>query len=524
MRKLNHIIRNTALSILAAMLSVSCLLEKEGPSAKMQGVMIEMSVSAPGMTKAVTEGSTDIEKVINTLRVYAFYGDRLAGYASRKTTSVDESFFMDLELPASGMHEVDFYLIANEAEMALENGVVQLSENMTRSQLDAVRFTGLVHRGALPMYCRKKVEVNVDAVRSQSNDVEGHEGHFVLADPVEFTLERSLAKLSVFAAKIEGAAMNPEILSVDLLAQGTREYSYLFNQSDAVLDAVHTRSNNRDILPSGKVTIARSVVKGSAGAMDPVNYTTVVDGVYMPEVREGLPSDDPAYRWNTFSGAAGDEDRAAVLYVTYSLGEGQDILPAYVYLPRIQRNHHIKICILINAEGQIIINYTVAEWEWDEDRMDNWFFYYPTHTYVWHAIPVNETDLHTHPASAATMSASTPFKGYFQMTDPVSDVWTPTLEGLNASYCDVRVFNDRTGDEVFDSSSPVPLEVSEDWYRIEVYPRAGYMSVGDKVNLAITYTPGGMMESEYLLINGSDGDYFWPESTSENYITITMVN
>ena len=29
---------------------------------------------------------------------------------------------------------------------------------------------------------------------------------------------------------------------------------------------------------------------------------------------------------------------------------------------------------------------------------------------------------------------------------------------------------------------------------------------------------------EYLLINGSDGDYFWPESTSENYITITMVN
>ena len=133
MRKLNHIIRNTALCILAAMLSVSCLLEKEGPSAKMQGVMIEMSVSAPGMTKAVTEGSTDIEKVINTLRVYAFYGDRLAGYASRNTTSIDESFFMDLELPASGMHEVDFYLIANEAEMALENGVVQLSENMPRS-------------------------------------------------------------------------------------------------------------------------------------------------------------------------------------------------------------------------------------------------------------------------------------------------------------------------------------------------------------------------------------------------------
>jgi hypothetical protein len=44
------------------------------------------------------------------------------------------------------------------------------------------------------------------------------------------------------------------------------------------------------------------------------------------------------------------------------------------------------------------------------------------------------------------------------------------------------------------------------------------------VNLAITYTPGGLTESEYMLINGSYPNYLWDGSTSENYVTITMVN
>ena len=525
MHTFKKIIRNTALCIFASMLSVSCMLEKEGPSVRMQGVMIEMSVSAPGMTKVTYEDPTAVEKVINSLRVYAFCGDRLAGYTFRSATGLGEPFFMDLELPATGIHDVDFYLIANEAEMSLENGVVQLSEDMTRNQLENVRFTGLEHRTSIPMYCKEQgVSVNVEAVTPESNTAAGHKGHLVLADPVKFTLERSLAKLSVYAAKADGASGNPEILSVDLLAKGTREYSYLFEQQDAVLDGVRHRENNRAFITSGKVVVTKSVVKGSAAAADPANYTTVVDGVYMPEVREGVEYDDPAYRWNMFTGPSADEVRAAVLYVRYSLGEGQDIRPAYIYLPRVERNHHMKICILINSEGQIMINYDVADWDWDEDKMQDWFFYYPTHTYVWNTIPENEDDLHEKPASSAVMSASVPFKGYFQMSYPTSDVWTPTLEGIHAPHCAVKVFNNVTGDQVFDSDSPSPLPVSDDWFRIEVHPRAGYMSSGEKVNLAITYTPGGLTESEYLLINGSHEDYFWPESTSENYITITMVN
>ena len=147
MRKNINILLNTALCLLMAAASVSCLMEKESPAVQKQSVMVEMNVTVGAMTKASYEDPTSAEKVINVLRVYAFYGDRLAGHATRKATSLGEPFYMDLELPATGTHDVDFYLIANEDEMSYENGTVQLSENMTKAQLEKIRFTGLALLG-----------------------------------------------------------------------------------------------------------------------------------------------------------------------------------------------------------------------------------------------------------------------------------------------------------------------------------------------------------------------------------------
>lgn len=521
MLNINNIMKNAVLFLLVAMLPSGCMLEKDGPSTKMQDVMIMVNVDLNGMTKAEYEDPTDVEKVINSLRIYAFQAERLAGYTERQAVALNEPFLMDLELPETGIHNVDFFLIANEAEMAYENGLVQISENMTRSQLESLKFTGLADRKALPMYCmHMKESIDVTKVKEEANTENGHEGHFVLDHSVKFILERSLAKLSVYAAKVEGASSNPHIFGVDLLAQGTREYSYLFPQSDATLDAVPCRANNR-ALSSSDVEVTRSVIKGSAEASDTDNYTEVVSPVYMPEVREGVEYDSPSYKWNSFSGDPADAARAAVLHVEYSVAN--ELRNAYVYLPKVERNHHIKVCILINAEGQIIVNYMVADWDWDQDKMQNWFFDYPTHSYIWHKIPQSEEELHTKPAEPATMSETKRFTGYFQMTYPTSDTWTPTLEGLNASNCDLWVYN-HLGEPVFTPSSPSSLPVSDDWYRIEVLPKPGYMEAGDMVNLAITYTPGGLTESEYLLINGAHNDYFWKGSTDANYITITMVN
>lgn len=514
MRKNNNII-NTAVAVIAvAVLAVGCISEKYEHGG-LRNVIIQLDVATDELL--TRSELAESEQTVGTLRIYAFRGEKLCGFY-HQSDAYAGPILMDLELP-DGESEVDFYLIANEEEMGYHNDVVVFTEDMTREQLENVRFTSLIHRNSLPMYCVQKEIIDVSAYTVDANVPEGHQSHLKLVQQVNFILSRSLAKLSVYAAKASGAAADPQILSVSLLSGGTREYSYLFPQDEQVLDAIPSQSNDRQFL-SSDVTVTKELQSGSSESADPDNYTPVTTDLYLPEVSSGYRTDEAAYSWETPSG---DAD-AAVLRVEYSLGEGQELRNRYVYLPRIERNQHIKVCMLINAAGQLMVNYLVADWDWDEDKMLDWFFDYPTHTYIWHMVPEIEPDLHKKPESPAVMSETKPFVGYFQMTYPDSDRWTPTLEGLHASNCSIKVFNEETGDEVFSSDSPVPLEVSEDWHRIEVYPEYGQMNEGDSVNLAITYTPSGFTESEYLLINGSHPDYFWPGSTSENYITITMVN
>ena len=510
MRKVNNILLNTVLCILAAATSVSCLLEKEGPSADRQSVMIELSVSAGDLTKATP---TDAEKTINSLKVYAFSGDRLAGYASRQATALNEPFYMDLELPATGIHNVEFYLVANEASMSFENNPVSLTENMTKAQLQAIRFSNLTAGSILPMYCVQTEAINVDAVSENANTEAGHEGHFILTQKVKFDLTRSLAKLSVYAAKVSGASSDPQIRSVKHLAAGTRQYGYLFEQEEDVINAVPAGTNDR-VLLSSAVTVTNEIAKGSAAVDDPANYNEVLTGAYLNEITYGSDS------WNI----ASDNVGAAVLHIEYTLGEGQELKNAYVYLPAIVRNTHYKVCILINAEGQIIINYVVADWE--DNEMPDLRFDYPSHSYLLENVPVEGSAVPSQASKAAQMSETQPFVGYFQLTYPENDNWTPTLLGLNASSCTVRVY-DYTG-QIEVPRSQWPIAASEDWYRIEVSPNAGHMQAGDEVKLAISYTATGFETIEYMMINGTDQSFYWPYPTAEaqdtDYVIITMVN
>lgn len=510
MQKNNQILFNAAILFLAAVLSVGCVLEKEDMSADRQSVMIELSVSAGDITKSTP---TPNEEKINMLRVYAFYGSRLAGTALRYETALNTPFYMDLELPESGIHDVDFYLIANESEMAEENTSIVLSENMTREQIESIKYTGLMTKNVLPMYCKQTESINVDDILPTPNTESEHNGHFVLAQTVAFDLTRSLAKLSIYAAAVDGTTSDPQILSTKILAKGTRLYSYLFPQTDAVLNEVVSRTNDRLLFSTPK-TVTAKIAKGSPDIAYPENYDLVMTDEYLPEVTYGSSS------WNVSSG----NDRETVLHIEYNLGAGKELKNAYVYLPPVIRNTHMKVCILINSEGQIIINYTVADWI--DNDMTDYSFDYPTHTYLKDFIPVTEEEMVMKPASPATMSEIVPFKGYFQMTNPSNDTWTPTLLGLNASECTIRVFEEPSNTEVMFSTWPI--DVSEKWYRIEVAPKAGYMSLGEEVMLAISYKATGLDKIDYLLINGVNMEYFWPYTGSSdqdaNYVIITMVN
>ena len=494
MQKFINIITKAALAVYVTLLATSCIMDKEEMPESLHRVVVQMSVSVDEMTKAETEASTSAEKVINTLRVYAFYGERLAGYAHRGATALNEPFYMDLELPLEGSYDVDFYLIANEAAMAYEEGIVSLSETMTRSQLESIKYTGL-KGSSLPMYCQMTKSVEEDG------------------GEINFILGRSLAKLSVYAAAAQDSDANPQILTVDLLAGGTRLYSYLFEQSDAELNAVESRLNDRNFLNSA-VGITKRVEKGSAAAVNPSNYTAVIEGVYLPEVTYGVS--DPN-KWAVSSG----NDRAAVLFVEYVLAAGEAIRHSYVYLPPIERNNHYKICILINSEGGITINYHVADWETAE--VVNRVIDYPTHSYLRESIPTTEEESSAKPTKQATMSSSQPFTGFFQMLYPEGDSWMPVLKGDNKEKCTVVVYDMTTNQPI---NGYIPA-ADNNWYRVEVTP-TDLMQVGDEVQLEIAYSATGAEIIDYLMINGSFNEYYWPYDGAsvqdDNYVIITMVN
>ena len=196
MQNITNILKKTALAIIAAAISSGCIFEKYEVSG-LQNVMIQLNVSTDVETKATQAPSSD-EMNINTLRIYAFRGDKLCGHYYQSSAYAGP-VLMDLELP-DGESDVDFYLIANEAEMAYENGQVSLTGKMSRQQLEDVKFTALVHSQALPMYCKRTEIIDASDFTAHSAAQSGHEAQLKLNQQVDFILTRSLAKLSVVCA------------------------------------------------------------------------------------------------------------------------------------------------------------------------------------------------------------------------------------------------------------------------------------------------------------------------------------
>ena len=126
------------------------------------------------------------------------------------------------------------------------------------------------------------------------------------------------------------------------------------------------------------------------------------------------------------------------------------------------------------------------------------------------------------------MSEAQPFEGYFQLTYPTNDAWTPTLMGPQAGNCEVKVYQI---DGLVQNEVPEgqwPINASDKWYKIKVTPDPMKVEPGEEVKLAITYKAAGFETIEYMLINGSYQEYYWPYNGASqqdaNYVIITMVN
>ena len=112
MQKTIDIMKKAALAVCAAVLATGCIFEKEAMPKDLQSVTVQLNVSTDIMTRA-QEDPTAAESALNSVRIYAFHGNRLAGHFLRQTAS-DDPIFMDLRMPETGVYNVDFYVIANE--------------------------------------------------------------------------------------------------------------------------------------------------------------------------------------------------------------------------------------------------------------------------------------------------------------------------------------------------------------------------------------------------------------------------
>lgn len=508
MQKIYNIINKAALAIIAAVLATGCIFEKDTMPRDLQSVMIQLNISSGSEMTKTTEAPTDAELEINTLRIYAFLGDKLCGY-HYQTSSYAGPVIMDLKLP-DGISEVDFYIIANETGMHLTDDSPVLGESTSLSQLKNIKFSALEAEGGLPMYQIQRESIDVSKIQG-ANTVSGHNGHFILDHHVNVKLVRPIAKLSVYAAKSDSSSPDIKINEVSMLAKGTRQYNYLLEQEASVLETIPSRLNDRDLLEPEYVMVSSAYTDKN----DVSQYDQVGRQVYLSEVTYGSSS------WDI---NAGDDVRSVVLHIEYSEGTGSEVRHGYVYMPQIQRNTHYKVLCTFSSEGRINITYVVAEWKEAQMWDGGLTFDHPTHSFL---MPSCTDD--APPTGEATMTynvdGSGAFEAYFQMQYPDHQKWTPTLiDGSQSDYT-IEVWDYQQTNKITDPDNYVSSEGT--WYLIKVIPTNPENS-GVSVRFAITYKPSWSVEAaEFLMINGSQSSLFWPYNGNQytndpNYVIITQ--
>ena len=509
MQKIYDIMTKAVLAVFSMLVAVSCLLEKEQMPDPLQSVMVQLNVTASQMTKAVTEDVTEAEGKINTLRIFAFDGNRLAGQFFQAQASADP-IFMDLLIPATGSVNLDFYVIANEQAMRPRTGSPAVSASMTRGQLAEITFDA-VHNIAtygLPMSAVVNKTIDAASVTSVLNTAAGHQEHMILTDKVEVHLSKPLAKISLYAAKKEQSS-TLIINDVTMLAGGTRQYAYLYKQTDASkVEAIPSRANDRNLF-SGSLAV-QSFFTSPADKEDETRYEQVFSDAYLPEV----PFD-------------GGDLRSVVLNIAHSGGYGSSTSNSLVEMPKIERDVHYKLYCSFSANGKITVDFVVADWEDATMWPGGLTFDHPTHSFL---LPSASSTHHSEtPAQMSYVEGneSGAFVGFFQMPYPANQRWTPTIFDGIADDCRVEVWTVDGKDQLTDSQ----LWISGDqWYMIKVVPESA-AAAGGKVKLAITYKPIWSDQAEFLMINGSQSDLVWPyTNTGEadifkadpNYVVITQ--
>ena len=528
MQNISKIITRSTLAILAAVLVVGCGYEKHGPSMDAEGVVVQLSVSADDMqTKAMDESA------IKTVRIFAFdQNGELVGHIYKEDPQAGEKFHMVLTaFGTQGSILVDFYAIANEKAMYYGGSSVSLSEVTTKEELTGQVYNSLVESyEAMPLY--GMLEDKQLVLTGGYHITDDHAA--LVAEPVSITLSRSLAKIGVYAAALEGATKNPVIHGITLTAPGRRDISYLFPAADAA--SLKARDANVasvnadrvfDLIADGKDQLSNSgtVAKRLAEQLTSTDinvtdhYTEILSPFYLAEVPYGSTA------WDS---PADLSERPVVLVIKYSFGEGTLEKYATVNMPVIERNTFYQVRCLIKVDGQMLVNISVNPWTEGED----WdiVFDFPTHIapllasssfnslteeYPAHVFGTEATMYHTgtdqNPEEGGAFSVD------FNISYPIGGLWTPTLSGASNDDYEIRLYERGSSEKLADNTVTVTDANKDKWYTIKVVPKKSTL-VGRKATLSISYTNLYLgAEYAYLLqINGGEESHLaWIEKNPQ---------
>lgn len=497
---------STLLLMVAALLSTSC--EKNGDSkGEDRNVLMLMKVGERDVV--------DYESQIHSLRCWAFVGDNLAGYYENSDVTVTPlDFLVDMKMYSSSQQNVQIYALANEAAMG--DLSTSLKKDMTRKQLDGLTFMSVrdTDQYGVPMFYKGEVSINVEDVATDNltaDDTEAvnkdeHIGHTLIRQKVGIELRRCVAKLELYVAKQQGDESALKILEAKVLEAGTKTRQYCMPQTDAVIASVPSSGHDIALVLTSEAGNVKTFEGLAENRRDPAYFTEVAEPHYMFENSFGSDS------WEIQA-----DEKGTALSITYQFNEEVPVTRT-VYLPAIGRNNIHRVLCIINNEGQIILNYNIADWTDVDWNME---FDFPTYSNPAVPHPHIEGQTAPYPQPTVYYNPVNPEEGSFavefSLTAPVGQRFQPTLDRGTTAFT-VKVFQD--GREITDSDQWI---ASDKPYIIRVYAERPE-NVGEKCRLSITYFPEWLPEAQYLLINGRQNNLAYEGSSEPEHIDILQIS
>lgn len=546
MKKLNYILFWVA--CMALSLLTGCIKEESYTQSELS---MNVTVTRSGSTS--DQQGDQIEEVM----VWAFprpqtnvVTDDAAGW--RRQTYSDNTYTsvsVHLELPMCGDAGADYVLVAvinphkfgkvmyNNSELTLD-GKTKFTELINAKFENTASETPILNSveedkpgspAVMPISHWTTISVSKDDIHKAS----GHKTvnmavfravaktQFMIARTSEFDLKVTSLKLHNKKMPINGMLLSqlsqPQLESKDIAP------SWFGNNAPVTTQ----QSHDFQIATDGV-----SVSKTLAAASDNVADYTQVAGCTIAETLDAV-----TYLDNAKDVPADATDGGYYYEITYQIGNATP-QTRYVALPAIARNHDYQVRALVNGEGGLEVDYTVADWvdvEWAIDFS-----------------PANNTNLLSAPDvdAVATQSpkiiynanvdAGIPFKGYFRMSGPVGAMWKPTMYNALSTDYDIEVYevlNPNTSPITLSASPVITNGIAGDgddtfvkvtdankdkFYEVRVIAKSAARN-NMTFKLAIAHRSPWHPDPKLLLINAGAGSTstYWPESgANHTYIEI----